>query len=85
MTPSVRWSRRPDGDNVRVRVEIWAKCEWTNVGQIDLRDIPKDQGETVSSDLVVDQAGLDEVLGKMRDLESPLVSINRMETGDMVQ
>jgi hypothetical protein len=67
------------------RVEVRIK------GQIDehwsdwfegLNIVHTDQGETVLSGLVVDQAALHGLLAKLRDLGLSIVSVNALDTGE---
>ncbi|MHB8598973.1 MAG: hypothetical protein ACYDER_19435 [Ktedonobacteraceae bacterium] len=64
----------------QIRIKGHLGREWTNWFG-DLTITLEDNGETLLTGLVVDQAALHGLLRKVRDLGVPLLSVNRVEPG----
>jgi len=62
----------------QIRIQGHLGSEWTDWFE-GLTLTREDNGETLLSGLVVDQAALHGLLRKVRDLGMPLVSVNRIE------
>ncbi|HET8842743.1 MAG TPA: hypothetical protein VFN35_14870 [Ktedonobacteraceae bacterium] len=63
----------------QIRIKGHLGHQWTNWFE-GLTIAQEDNGETILSGLVVDQAALHGVLRKVRDLGTPLISVTRMKT-----
>jgi len=63
----------------QIRIKGHLGREWTN--WFSGLTITLDNGETLLTGSVVDQAALQGVLKKVRDLGMPLLSVNRMKPG----
>ncbi len=63
----------------QIRIKGHLGREWTN--WFSGLTITLDNGETLLTGSVVDQAALHGVLKKVRDLGMPLLSVNRMKPG----
>jgi len=64
----------------QIRLEGHLDAQWTD-WFFGLTVTLEENGDTLLTGLVVDQAALFGLLKKVRDLGMPLVSINRMESG----
>ena len=64
----------------QIRLQGHLGTEWTNWFE-GLTITLQDNGETLLTGSVVDQAGLYGLLRKVRDLGMPLLSVNRVEPG----
>ena len=65
----------------QIRIKGHLGCEWTNwFGGLTLT--LEDNGETLLTGPVVDQAALHSLLRKVRDLGVPLLSVNRVKSGE---
>ena len=63
-----------------IRVKGHLGCQWTEwFGGLTIT--LEDNGETLLTGPVVDQAALHGLLKKVRDLGMPLISVNRIEPG----
>ncbi len=86
-TVAERRTHRTDPDwpaVYEIRVEGHLGRAWT--GWFDgLSIVLADNGDTVMTGAVVDQAALHGLLKKVRDLGAPLVSVNRLEPGPTPQ
>ncbi len=65
----------------RIRLEGHLGCEWTDWFD-GLTITLEDNGDTLLTGPVVDQAALHGVLKKVRDLGMPLVSVTRVRLGE---
>ncbi|MBI4675064.1 MAG: hypothetical protein HY741_25775 [Chloroflexi bacterium] len=64
----------------QVRIEGHLGCQWTDwFGGMTIT--LQDNGETLLTGAVIDQAALHGLLEKVRDLGMPLLSVNRVECG----
>ena len=64
----------------QIRIQGHLGSEWTDwFGGLSITR--EDNGETLLSGSVVDQAVLHGLLRKVRDLGMPLLSVNRLQTG----
>lgn len=64
----------------KIRVKGHLGCQWTEwFGGLTITQ--EDNGETLLTGPVVDQAELHGLLKKVRDLGMPLISVMRIETG----
>jgi len=80
-TVAVRRSQRTDPDwpaVYEIRTEGHLGRAWTGWFE-GLSIVLEDDGDTVMTGAVVDQAALHGFLKKVRDLGAPLVSVNRLE------
>lgn len=64
----------------QIRLKGHLGREWTDWFEV-MTITPEDNGETLLTGLVLDQAALHGLLKKVRDLGMPLVSVNRVEPG----
>jgi len=64
----------------QIRIQGHLSSEWTDWFE-GLSITLQDNGETLLTGLVVDQAGLYGLLRKVRDLGMPLLSVNRVYPG----
>jgi len=65
----------------QIRIKGHLGCEWTNwFGGLTLT--LEDNGDTLLTGPVVDQAALHGLLRKVRDLGVPLLSVNRVKPGE---
>lgn len=63
-----------------IRIKGHLDSKWANWFE-GLTITLEDNGETLLSGIVVDQSALHGLLKKIRDLSMPLLSINRIDTG----
>jgi hypothetical protein len=64
----------------QIRIKGHLGCEWTNwFGGLTIT--PQDNGETLLSGLVIDQAALYGLLKKVRNLGMTLISVSSIEPG----
>jgi len=68
----------------QIRIEGHLGHAWTGWFE-GLSIVLEDNGDTVMTGAVVDQAALHGLLKKVRDLGAPLVSVNRLEPGPAPQ
>jgi|SRR5919108_6153429 hypothetical protein len=73
-------ANRPTVYQIRVRSHLGS--EWTDWFE-GLTITPEASGDTLLTGPVVDQAALHGLLKKVRDLGMPLVSVNRVELGQV--
>lgn len=64
----------------QIRIEGHLGCQWTDWFE-GLTITREDNGDTLLTGPVMDQAALYGLLRKVRDLGMPLVSVNRFEPG----
>jgi hypothetical protein len=64
----------------QIRVEGHLSSRWTDWFE-GLTVTPEESGHTLIAGPVADQAALHGILKKVRDLGTPLVSVNRIEPG----
>ncbi len=77
-TPNPKPDPQPAGYQIRIKGHLG--CEWSD--WLDgLTLTPQDDGDTLLTGPVVDQAALYGLLRKVRDLGMTLVSVNRVEPG----
>jgi hypothetical protein len=62
----------------QIRIKGHLSCEWTEWFE-GLTITLEEDGDTLLTGLVVDQAALHGLLKKVRDLGMPLVSVNRVQ------
>ncbi len=80
---SNKLSPKPDPDQVlvyQIRIQGHLGHEWTDWFE-SLTLTLEDNGETLLTGPIVDQAALHGLLKKVRDLGLPLLSVNRVEPG----
>jgi len=65
----------------QIRLKGHLGCEWTDWFE-GLTVTPEEDGDTLLTGPVVDQAALYGLLRKVRDLGMTLVSVNRVQEGD---
>jgi hypothetical protein len=66
----------------QIRIQGHLSSEWTDWFE-GLSISLEDNGETLLSGPVVDQAALHGLLRKVRDLGMPLISVNRLQIGQI--
>ena len=64
----------------QIRIKGHLGCQWTDWFE-GLTITQEDNGETLLTGSVVDQAALHGLLKKVRDLGMPLLSVNRVKLG----
>ena len=64
----------------QIRIKGHLDSQWKHLFE-GLTITLEDNGETLLSGIVVDQSALHGLLKKIRDLSMPLLSINRIDTG----
>jgi hypothetical protein len=70
----------PDNQVYQIRIKGHLGCQWTEWFE-GLTIALEDNGDTVLTGPVIDQAALHGLLRKVRDLGMPLISVNRVKPG----
>ena len=81
MSKEINWESDPGQPMVyQIRIKGHLGCQWTDwFGGLVIT--LEDNGETLLTGPVVDQAALHGLLRKVRDVAMPLLSVNRMKPG----
>ncbi|HEX6555909.1 MAG TPA: hypothetical protein VF026_24330 [Ktedonobacteraceae bacterium] len=81
MSKEINWESDPGQPMVyQIRIKGHLGCQWTDwFGGLVIT--LEDNGETLLTGPVVDQAALHGLLRKVRDVAMPLLSVNRVKPG----